>query len=225
MQIASKQKTSNTGFLYSISEFSMNANVAHDKSCLCMPCRIVHLRYYESLQLWELWNLFKESLPQATSNALDKAYLAAMKCVVVSKAFKKVAEEQTKFKQIKRQPKALGFDNEYAGQMEDTLNSACWVFDHCEKIQGNLRACPSINICCLSLQQLYLAKNFSWCLMRKENSKAKRKKPRQPLYDEEEFIELLQMVRGSRAYSKVRHDRHLTTVLMLRLQRTLVNQL
>ena len=84
MQIVSKQKTSSTGFLYSILEFSMQANVALDESCLCMPCRIVHLWHYESLQLWELWNLFKESLPKATSNALDKAYLATMKCVVVS---------------------------------------------------------------------------------------------------------------------------------------------
>ena len=202
----------------------MQANVAHDKRCLCMPCRIVHLRHYESLQLWELWNLFKESLPKATSNALDKAYLATMKCVVLSKAFKKVAEEQTKFKQIKRQLKALGFDNEYAGQMADTLNNACRVFDHFETIQGNLRACPSIDIHRLSLQQLYLAKNLSWCLMMEENSKAKQKKPRQPLYDEEEFTELLEMVRGSRAYSKVRHDNHLTTGLMLRLQRILVNK-
>ena len=164
MQIALKQKTSSTGFLNSILEFSMQANVAHDESCLYMPYRIVHLRHYESLQLWELWDLFKESLPKATSNALDKAYLATMKCVVVSKAFKKVAEEQTKFKQIKRQLKALRFDNEYAGQMEDTQgNNACWVFDHFEKIQSNLRACPSIDIRHLPLQQLYLAKNLSWC--------------------------------------------------------------
>ena len=114
----------------------MQANVAHDESCFCMPYRIVHLWHYESLQLWELWNLFKESLLKATSNALDKAYLATMKCVVVSKAFTKVAEEQTKFKQIKRQLKALGFDNEYAGQMADTLNNACCVFDHFEKNPG-----------------------------------------------------------------------------------------
>ena len=172
----------------------MQANVAHDESCLCMPCRIVHLRHYESLQLWELWKLFKESLPKATSNALDKAYFTTMKCVVVSKAFKKVAEEETKFKQIKRQLKALGFDNEYAGQMADILNNACWGFDHFEKIQGNLRACPSIDIRCLSLQQLYLAKNLSWCLMMEENSNAKRKKPRQPLYDEEEFMEIKQTI-------------------------------
>ena len=123
--IASKRKPSGTGFRYSTLEFGMQANVAHDESCLCMPCRTVHLRHYESSQLWEIWNLFKESFPKATSNALDKAYLATMKCVVVSKAFIKVAEEQTKFKQIKRQLKALRFDNEYAGQMADTLLQTC----------------------------------------------------------------------------------------------------
>ena len=66
------------------------------------------IRYFTTV---EHWNLFKESLPKATSNALDKAYLAMMKCIVVSKAFKDVAEERTKFKQIKHQLKALGFDN------------------------------------------------------------------------------------------------------------------
>ena len=117
-----------------------------------MPCRMVYLRHYESLQLWEFWNLFKESLRKAASEALDKAYLAMMKCVAVSKAFKKVAEERTKFKQIKRQPKALGFDNEYADQMADALNNACLVFDHFEKIQENVRVCPGINIRRLPLQ-------------------------------------------------------------------------
>ena len=47
--------------------------------------------------------------------------------------------------------------------------------------------------------------------MMEENSRAKRRKPRQLLYDDEEFTELLEMMRGSRAYSRVRHDKHLTT--------------
>ena len=110
-------KTSTTGFLYSILEFSMQANVGHGESCLCTALRIfATVRTLEFVQ---------RITPKATSNSLDKAYLATMKCVVVSKAFKKVAEEQTKFKQIKRQLKAFGFDNEYAGQMADTLNNAC----------------------------------------------------------------------------------------------------
>ena len=99
---------------------------------------------------------------------------------------------------------------EYADQTTDAPNNACWVFDHFEKIQDNLGVRPSIDIRHLSLQQLYLAKNLSWCLMMEENSKAKRKKPRQPLYDDKEFTELLEMVRGFRADSKVCHDKHLT---------------
>ena len=54
-------------------------------------------------------------------DALHKAYLATMKCVVVNKAFKQVTEEQTKIKQVKRQLKALGFGNEHVGQMADVL--------------------------------------------------------------------------------------------------------
>ena len=165
MQITLKQKISSTGFLYSILKFSVQANVTRDETCLCMPCRIVYLQHYESLHLWELWYLFKESLQKATSNALDQAYLATMKCVVVSKAFKKVAEERTKFEQIKLQLKALGFDKEYTGQKADALNNACWVFDHFERIQKNLKVCSSIDIRRLLLQQLYLTKNLSWCLM------------------------------------------------------------
>ena len=63
--------------------------------------------------------------PKGNINALERAYLATMKYVVVSKACRKMAEELTKFKQIKRQLKALGFDNECAGQMADDLNNAC----------------------------------------------------------------------------------------------------
>ena len=80
-----------------------------------------------------------------------------MKCVVGNKAFKKVAEEQTKIEQVKRQLKALRFDSEYAGHMADALDNACQVFDHFENIQENLRVCSSIGICCLPLPKLYLA--------------------------------------------------------------------
>ena len=60
--------------------------------------------------------------PRAIPDALDKAYLATMKCIVVNKAFTQgVAEEQTKIKQVKHQLKALGRGSEHAGQTADTL--------------------------------------------------------------------------------------------------------
>ena len=40
---------------------------------------------------------FKESLPKATSSALDKAYLATIKCVAVNKAFKKGHSDNSEF--------------------------------------------------------------------------------------------------------------------------------
>ena len=86
-----------------------------------MPCRMVHLRHFETLELWELWNLLKEWPPRATLDALDMAYLATVKCVIVNKAFKQVAEEQTKIKQIKSQLKALGCGSEHAAQTADAL--------------------------------------------------------------------------------------------------------
>ena len=64
--------------------------------------------------------------------------------------------------------------------------------------------------------------------MMEENSKAKRKKPKRPLYvyDDKEFIVLFEMVKGVKAYSKVQHDKRFTTGLMrmLELQQTDVNQ-
>ena len=99
----------------------MIPNVGQGESYSFMPCRMVYLRHFKTLELWELWNLFKELPPRATPAALDKAYLATMKCIVVNKAFKQVVEEHTKIKQVKHQLKALRCDSEHAGQTANTL--------------------------------------------------------------------------------------------------------
>ena len=59
--------------------------------------------------------------PRATPDALDKAYLATIKCNVVNKAFKQVAEEHAKIKQVKHQVKAFGRGSGQAGQTADAL--------------------------------------------------------------------------------------------------------
>ena len=64
--------------------------------CVCLA----ELFIYDAMSLYNSRN--KESLSKTTSNPLDKTYLGTMKCVFVGKAFKNVAVEQTKFKQIKR---------------------------------------------------------------------------------------------------------------------------
>ena len=78
----------------------------------------------------------QRTTPKGNTGCLDKAFFATMKYVVVKKAFKQVAEEQTKIKQVKSQLKALGCGREHAGQTADgqtPLDNACQVFDHFEK--------------------------------------------------------------------------------------------
>ena len=65
----------------------------------------------------------------------------------------------------------------------------------------------------LTLKQLYLAKNKSWCLLQEENSRERVRKPDDPLYDDQDFIELIRLIKGSNAYSKVCQDKSRTTSL------------
>ena len=57
-----------------------------------------------------------------------------------------------------------------------------------------------------------------------ENSKAKWKKPKRPLYGDKEFMVLFEMVKGAKAYSSVQNSKSFSTDPMLVLQRTVMNQ-
>ena len=62
-------------------------------------CSSVTLRVFTTLGTLE----FVQRIPLKDNiKSFIKAYLGTMKCVFVGKAFKKVAVEQTQFKQIKR---------------------------------------------------------------------------------------------------------------------------
>ena len=50
----------------------------------------------------------------------------------------------------------------------------------------------------LTLKQLYLAKNKSWCLLQEETLRERVRKPDDPLYDDRDFMELIRLIKGSR---------------------------
>ena len=60
--------------------------------------------------------------------------------------------------------------------------------------------------------------------MMEENSKAKGKKPKRPLYGDKEFMVLFEMVKGAKAYSNVQNNKRFSTDPMLERQRTVMNQ-
>ena len=82
--------------LQDISEFSV---IPKQLKAKAIRLYLVEWFICGTLKLWKCGNFgicSKNDPPRATLYALDKAYLATIKCIVVNKAFKQVAEEHTK---------------------------------------------------------------------------------------------------------------------------------
>ena len=48
----------------------------------------------------------------------------------------------------------------------------------------------------LTLKQVFLVKNKSWCLFQEESSREKVRKPDDPFYDDQDFMELIRLIKG-----------------------------
>ena len=116
----------------------------------------------------------------------------------------------------------LGYTEETATSLAKEINQAAWVYDNLHKILDNIYQFDNINICRLSLNQLFFAREMSWCYQYSENQKGRGKKPQEPVYSEQEFKDLEELIRSSPAYQSLDKDPRFITAMMRRLQRNLV---
>ena len=147
-----------------------------------------------------------------------------MRTVAARKAYIIAAERKSGYKQMKRHFQWLGYGVEDTKRMSNKLNNASWVYDNLEKIPDNLKSCPNVAIRRLTLKQFYLGKNKSWCLLQEENLIERDRDPDDYLYDDQDFMELIPLIKERSAYSKVFQDKSQTTSLLVRVQRTLVGK-
>ena len=117
-----------------------------------------------------------------------------MRTVVAGKAYRTATKRESGHKQLNRHFQWLGYGVEDAKRMSNKLNNASWVYDNLEKIRDNLRSCPNVDI-----GRLTLAKNKSWCLLQEENSRERVRKPGDPLCADQDFMELIQLIKESSA--------------------------
>ena len=150
----------------------------------------------------QLLNLSVTILPRSTSLAISESVDKTMRTVVAGKAYRIAAERGSDHKQLKRHFQWLGYGVEDTKRTSNKINNASWVYDNLEKIRNNLKSCPNVDIQSLTLKQLYLAKNKSWCLLQKENLRERVRKPDDPLYNDKDFMELIgrRLIKGSSAY-------------------------
>ena len=190
--------------------------------CWCKRCREVNLERYSTFEVKALLRIFRKDLRDETSDALDKTFAVVMRRVVAAKAFKVAAQRVTHYKQVKRQLLELGFEEDKVKRLARRINNSCWVFKNFDKIVGNLQKCPLLDIRRLSLKELYLAKNMHWCLARQELARERLRRPGElgvHRYRDDDFYNLLELVRSSACYQSVRGDGREVSKVVMRLHR------
>ena len=104
--------------------------------------------------------------------------------MAIAKAFRLKIKADTGYKQVKKALVLFGILDKEATTLARTINNAVWVYDNFKKITHNLTLeCKEIDIRRLSLHQLYLAKDLSWCLAYQEQMKGRINKPKHLDYE------------------------------------------
>ena len=154
---------------------------------------------------------------------MTELFEEVLKSVAIAKAFRVRAEQETGYRQMKRHLMYLGVSSEDATGLARTINNGVWVYDNFRRISNNLMMeCPDIDIRRLSLHQLYLAKDLSWCLMYQEQLRGRKNKPNKPDYDEASFNDLVNTVQKHDAFLSVSDDPKRIAALMTRLQKKIL---
>ena len=186
--------------------------------CWCSVCHLGRLNEFSNKNSRTLLTRFN-ACQQREKQLLTELFEQVLKSVAIAKASRVKAKEETGYKQMKRHLLYLGVHPEEATSLARIINNAVWVYDNFQRITNNLMVCTDIDIRRLSLHQLYLAKDMSWCLSYQEQLQRQKSKPRTLDYDEESFNDLVKCVQSHEAFLAVSDDPKRLAALMARLQK------
>ena len=94
-------------------------------------------------------------------------------------------------------------------KLAQRINNSCWVYKNFKEISQDVQSCPLLDIHRLSLKDPYLAKNIHWCFVRQELTRERFTRHADlgfHGYRDEDFDNLLELVRNSAAYQAVHED-------------------
>ena len=191
--------------------------------CFCKVCRADKLQKYRNMRADVLRFMLKNIFPYQKEVSLKKLHRQTLETVVVSKAWKTSILQDSKYKYLKTHFKKVDDMNDIeAGKLADEVNQGCRVYDKWEKIEYNFAQCSLIDRRQLSVNQLYRAQEFAWCLQFQDNIRKRSGKPAQLLYSEEKFETIKDFIKGSGIIEDIGHDPKQITALCSRIQRELV---
>ena len=189
--------------------------------CWCRECHAMRLDVFQDDNLEILKGRYL-SAKNEEKQALKDVFTQVLNVSAISKMFRLKLERFSGYKYVKPYFKQLGYEDKDAETFSRSINEASWVYDNLHRIIHNVEQFKCINLRRLSIRQLYLAKDFHWCLRYAQDQKGRGKKPEDPVYDEDDFQDLTTLIRNSAAYVSLEKDPKLITALLHRLQKNLV---
>ena len=198
--------------------------------CWCVVCHQERLQRHRNLSLDMLFRRF-EFHPERESEILETLFGEVLDSAAFGKLIKDEIQRTTMYTYVLPYLKNTAPFN----QMEKTdreklaakINNAAWVFDNIATIQSNLvqvRSDVTIDIRRLSLHSLWKAKELVWCHDYANKIAERSKKPNELAYTEDQYQDLLALIRQNPCFQEVSNNPTQATSLMARLQRDLVRR-
>jgi len=201
----------------------MAAAACNCASGFCQTCRDTKLQRYKNVGADVLKHLMEIHFPLKIEKDLNQLHKDTLESVAVAKACKTVVLQNSQFKYLKTHLKRVEIlcDRE-AEKLANLINEGCRVYDNWEKIDFNLVQCLLIDRRRLSVNQLYRAQEFAWCLQYEDVIRKRNGKPTEPFYSEEKFERIKAFIKETGIIEDVDHDQKQITAMCSRLQRELV---
>ena len=191
------------------------------KDCWCRDCHALRREQFSKDDLNRLRKKFVES-ERKEEEVLQTLFCEVLDRTAIAYTFKLKMKESSGYTYTKPYLKYIGYSEKTATSLANEINQAAWVYEYLHKIVDNINQFDNINICRLSLNQLFFARQMSWCYQYSESQKGRGKKPEDPVYSEQEFSDLEGLIRSSPAYLSLQKDPKLITAMLRRLQKNLV---
>lgn len=212
----------------------VNRECRRTRCCYCWSCLADRLSIYVSKQPDALLSEMDDA-KQRENEAIDKTFEEVLNQVAIYKAFRMQIYNVYKYKNTASFFKAIkGYSIQDAKKIAEKINHACKIYDRFGEILLNLQSCPHIDIRKLSVNQLNMAFDSKWCVMYNEVLRDQTGHNDvagvvDPGYSEEDFSNLLQVVKAHPVYHSIDKSRtnnfgkREITALLHRTQRALLS--
>ena len=211
---------------------AVGGNVIHGPTCFFTNCRQQKLQdvMNSGLTILELYNRCFIELADKEENRLDRLFNTTFKRIVSGKAYMDqclAGSGYTKFGWwAKQAPQFRHLSAKERNSIVSKVNEINQVYNKWETIASNLTDHRILYLDArrFSVNQLYRAKEMSWCLQQNELIRPVGRNEGDPVYPEDMYQTLLQAAWNTGIFDHVGHDPQVVAAIGARFQRDVISR-